>query len=126
MWWRGVNLSIATDIVNSLAKSCLIVVAETINPSYIHIMKLLDYLEQPGVAKGKLAIAVGVTPSMMRQWAIGYRDVIPARAAAIERETRQQVMRWDLRPNDWWLIWPELKRKKGAPPISSTATNLMR
>lgn len=29
-------------------------------------------------------------------------------AVAIERETGRQVTRRDLRPNDWWLIWPEL------------------
>jgi DNA-binding transcriptional regulator YdaS (Cro superfamily) len=24
---------------------------------------------------------------------------------------------WDLRPDDWHRIWPELKTRKGAPPV---------
>jgi hypothetical protein len=26
-------------------------------------------------------------------------------------------MRWDLRPNDWHLIWPELAKNPSAPPV---------
>ncbi|MDB5975187.1 MAG: hypothetical protein JWR07_1947 [Nevskia sp.] len=26
-------------------------------------------------------------------------------------------MRWDLRPNDWYLIWPELIGVEGAPSV---------
>lgn len=27
---------------------------------------------------------------------------------------------WDLRPEDWHLIWPSLARKKNAPPAPTT------
>ena len=33
----------------------------------------------------------------------------PALAVAIERESCGQVTRADLRPHDYWLIWPDLK-----------------
>jgi hypothetical protein len=43
---------------------------------------------------------------------------VPARLApAIERITSSAVMRWDLRPDDWWEIWPELKDRRGAPEV---------
>jgi len=44
-------------------------------------------------------------------------------AVAIERLTDRRVMRWDLRPQDWHDIWPELAVIEGAPmpPISATA-----
>lgn len=37
-------------------------------------------------------------------------------SVVIERESMYQVRRWDLRPNDWHLIWPELIGAKDAPP----------
>lgn len=40
-------------------------------------------------------------------------------------ETKSKIKRWDLRPNDWFLIWPELVGKKGAPKIP-TNTKLHR
>ncbi len=43
------------------------------------------------------------------------RDISPALAARIEVATKKQVMRWDCRPDDWYVIWPELVRAKGAP-----------
>ena len=38
-------------------------------------------------------------------------------AVALERETAGAVRRWDLRPHDWHLIWPELVGAEGAPPV---------
>lgn len=37
--------------------------------------------------------------------------------AAIERATGGTVRRWDLRPQDWHLIWPELIGAEGAPAL---------
>lgn len=39
------------------------------------------------------------------------------RAPAIELATGGKVMRWHLRPNDWWLIWPELVGRADAPAV---------
>ncbi|GAB3249083.1 hypothetical protein [Chitinimonas naiadis] len=38
----------------------------------------------------------------------GYKPCAEILAVAIERESQYQVTRPDLRPCDWWLIWPEL------------------
>ena len=47
----------------------------------------------------------------------------------IEKASDRLVMRWDLRPNDWHRIWPELIGIEGAPelpqspaPIAQPAT----
>lgn len=37
-------------------------------------------------------------------------------AVSIERESKRQVRRWELRP-DWFKHWPELIGRKGAPEI---------
>jgi DNA-binding transcriptional regulator YdaS (Cro superfamily) len=44
----------------------------------------------------------------------------PAVCVAVERESSNAVRRWNLRPADWHLIWPELRSRKGAPPVSVT------
>lgn len=42
-------------------------------------------------------------------------------AVIIERESESAVRRWDLRPEDWWKIWPELVGVEGAPAVSQKA-----
>lgn len=56
-----------------------------------------------------LANICGVTPQAVSQWVRGIRPIPVERCAAIERATNGVVTRRDLRPNDWHLIWPELK-----------------
>jgi len=38
-------------------------------------------------------------------------------AVDIERATGGAVRRWQLRPEDWHRIWPELVGAEGAPPV---------
>ena len=64
-----------------------------------------------------MAAAVGVHPVMVSQWAAGVKGVPAERAADIERACEFQVRRWDLRPDDWHRIWPELIGSEGAPAI---------
>jgi DNA-binding transcriptional regulator YdaS (Cro superfamily) len=45
----------------------------------------------------------------LSQLASGAASISPERCVAIERATGRQVMRQDLRPDDWADIWPELK-----------------
>ena len=45
----------------------------------------------------------------------------PASSVLAERLSGQKVMRWDLRPDDWWRIWPELRGRKGSPAVPDTA-----
>lgn len=67
-----------------------------------------------------LADALGVTQPTVSQWVRGERPVPTRFCALIERHPAnlaadRPVMRWDLRPDDWRAIWPELIGSEGAP-----------
>jgi len=62
----------------------------------------------------KLADVVGLRPSAVSNWLARGTIPNPIYAAAIERATNGAVTRQDLRPNDWWLIWPELAEQEAA------------
>lgn len=64
-----------------------------------------------------LATALRIPPTYLSQMARGDRAVTPERASQIESITSKVVRRWDMRPNDWHLIWPELIDAPGAPAI---------
>ena len=53
--------------------------------------------------------------------AAGTRPVPARLAPAIERLTCGAVMRWELRPEDWWEIWPEHCDRRGAPDVPAKA-----
>lgn len=55
-----------------------------------------------------LAKAAGTTRGHLQNIAYGYRDASAELAVAIERVTKGEVTRRDLRPGDWQDIWPEL------------------
>mgnify|MGYP002077601733 FL=1 len=62
-----------------------------------------------------LARALGVSPSAVHEWASGRRPLPIERCVQIERLTATKVRRWELRPDDWHGIWPELIGAEGAP-----------
>ena len=66
-------------------------------------------------SQAALARSLNVTAPTINQWAKGVRPVPEKMAVAIEAITNGAVTRRDLRPNDWYLIWPEL-----VPPSTST------
>lgn len=66
-------------------------------------------------SQAALARSLHVSPPTINQWAKGVRPVPEKMAVAIETITKGEVTRRDLRPNDWYLIWPEL-----VPPSTST------
>lgn len=78
----------------------------------------LDGLPRGGAAA--LAEAVGISTVYLYQIAArqGGREPGPELCVRIEAATLLQVRRWDLRPHDWHLIWPELTRVKGAPVVT--------
>ena len=39
----------------------------------------------------------------------------------IQEFTAGDVMPWDCRPGDWWLLWPELIDRRGAPELEPVA-----
>lgn len=70
----------------------------------------------------RLAEKVGVNPASLYQaMASKGFGFAPAECVRIERESELELRRWDLRPNDWHLIWPELIGTEGAPSIKEKA-----
>jgi len=80
-------------------------------------MRLKTYIEQQGRGSvARLAELVGVHRVLVSQWtADNPRDVPITHCAAIEQATAGAVMRWDLRPDDWHKLWPELLVRSDAP-----------
>lgn len=74
-------------------------------------MTLDSYLSEPGRSNVGLAASLGVAAALVSQWRTGTRPVPIERCMPIERATGGAVTRIDLRPNDWWLIWPELAER---------------
>ena len=88
-------------------------------------MDLNAYLKSAGsLSVQELRIAIGAkSDAQIRQWQHGYSDRAPSpeNCVAIERATGTAVMRWDLRPDDWHRIWPELIDTEGAPSTPEPA-----
>lgn len=83
-------------------------------------MNLRAYLDSlPRGQTTVFASRCGISPVYLSQIAAGQdkREASPALCVVIERESSEMVMRWDLRPDDWHLIWPELRKRKDAPRI---------
>ena len=72
----------------------------------MELRKYIDTLER-GKAK-ELAEVLEVSRSYLSQMASGKTAISPARCVDIEIATNRVVTRKDLRPNDWFKIWPEL------------------
>jgi len=62
-----------------------------------------------------LAAKIDVKQPTVSEWVRGERPIPLERCVEIERATDRTVMRWDLRPEDWYRIWPELIGAEGAP-----------
>ena len=72
-------------------------------------MNIQNYTQQ--ITQISLARAIGVAPSFVNQWVKNTRQVPPVYCVAIERLSKGQVSRQELRPNDFWKIWPDLQAK---------------
>lgn len=68
-------------------------------------------------SQAALGALLGLGKAAVNQWKSEGRRVPAEHCPAIERATQRAVMRWDLRPDDWHLIWPELVGSKGAPKV---------
>jgi DNA-binding transcriptional regulator YdaS (Cro superfamily) len=69
----------------------------------------------------KLAALLGVTTQAVCNWRDGKRRLPAEFCAPIEKATQGVVRRWDLRQDDWHLIWPELVDADGAPAVHHPA-----
>jgi len=56
-----------------------------------------------------LARRLGLPPQVIHSWATGARPIPIIRCVEIEELTGGEVTRKQLRPDDWWQIWPELR-----------------
>lgn len=81
-------------------------------------MNLSDYVDAARGRQTALAIGLGAQPQLVWQWARKIRPVPIERCAPIEQATDRAVRRWDLRPDDWHIHWPELIGTEGAPPVA--------
>jgi len=59
-------------------------------------------------SQAEMARILGVSPAMVNQLTNGSRPVPIEHCLAIERATDGQVTRQELRPDDFWRIWPDL------------------
>jgi DNA-binding transcriptional regulator YdaS (Cro superfamily) len=71
-------------------------------------MKLTDYLESHGVAAVSMAEKIGCHASYLSQMVTGKRPFAAEYCVAIEKATAGEVTRQELRPDDFWKIWPDL------------------
>lgn len=68
-------------------------------------------------AREAFALRVKSTLGHLNNVALGYKPCAPVLATAIELDTERTVRRWELRTDDWHLIWPELIGAAGAPDV---------
>lgn len=90
---------------------------------YHGAMNLREYVRQERGLAAKLARDLNVPPVLITQWSseADPRPVPIERCVPIERATQGAVMRWDLRPDDWHALWPELVTVKGSPDVPAIA-----
>lgn len=81
-------------------------------------MRLSEYLRPlDEQSRHTLAAAAGTSFLHLRNVAFSGKSCGVHLAVALECATSLHVRRWDTRPEDWHLIWPELIGTEGAPPI---------
>ena len=65
----------------------------------------------------ELARLINVDADFVRQWRNGTKQVPGRYCNRIESATSGRVSRAQLRPDDYWELWPELIGTKGAPKV---------
>lgn len=79
-------------------------------------MELRAYLKRfTPEERADFALRVGATIGHLNNAAYGSRRPSAALARQIAIATAREVAEWDLRPDDWHLIWPELEQLPHAP-----------
>lgn len=73
-------------------------------------------------SQSAIARLLKISAPTVNQWVKRTRPVPAAYCTLIERATNGQVTRQELRPDDYWLIWPDLPApelaKQGEPTES--------
>jgi hypothetical protein len=79
-------------------------------------VKLRDYIKRfSPQERADFAVSVGAVVGHLNNVAYEQRTASAALTKQIAIQTHRQVAEWDLRPGDWWLIWPDLIGTEGAP-----------
>jgi DNA-binding transcriptional regulator YdaS (Cro superfamily) len=65
----------------------------------------------------RLAEKAGVSEQTLYQALTGRGGFTAKECVRIEGALENELRRWDLRPKDWHLNWPELIGTEGAPPV---------
>lgn len=92
----------------------------------MNLRTFLDSLPRGGISE--FAGKVSISPIYLSQLAAGQDQRVPSPELCVVlwRASGGVVTRWDLRPKDWHLIWPELIGTPGAPgvPQAESATTV--
>lgn len=75
---------------------------------------LLQAIDEAG-GLTEVSRRLGESPSTVSNWVS--RGVPVARCAAFDEAVFHATKRWQHRPDDWHLIWPELRSAEGAPAV---------
>ena len=85
-------------------------------------MKLSDYLKRfSQEQRADFALSVGTTLGHLNNVSYLQRTASAALTRSIAAGTGGLVREWELRPDDWHLIWPELIGAVGAPIVMPPA-----
>lgn len=86
-------------------------------------MDIKKYLNSlPMTDRQAFESATGTTINYLRKAASIGQAVNAVTCAAIERATGGAVTRREMRPDDWWLIWPELVDAEHPAPVPAPST----
>jgi len=58
--------------------------------------------------RAEIAATVGMNEQYLYQCITGRKAMKPTEAVRVERMSRGRLRRQDLRPNDYWEVWPDL------------------
>jgi DNA-binding transcriptional regulator YdaS (Cro superfamily) len=72
------------------------------------------------IERKAFADKVGTSVGHLNNFCYGSTKLAPAICVAIEKESLKAVTRQELRPDDWFLIWPELAEAAASPAQAAT------
>lgn len=116
-WFSGVEFDDVCRLLSTVSVSECAEVLERkkASPLYLHLVQL------PLSDRRLLAERCNTTAGHLNNVAYGDRTGSPALAAQLEKATGGKVMRWDVRQDDWHLIWEDLRTRPDAPPIPTSS-----
>lgn len=79
-------------------------------------MQFKIWIESERGRAGALAVYLKVPPSFVSKMVSGEKPIPVTHMAGIEAFSEGQVIRKEMRPDDWQTIWPELANETVAPP----------